>query len=287
MTDDVPSPSNRSWFERIAQALSREPQDLPQLIEIIRDAEQRQILDLSALKMIEGVLQISDITVEEIMIPRTDMVVIPKDARLQDILTSVVQSAHSRFPVVGDSKDEVMGILLAKELLHFQQAENQERFNIKDLIRPAIFIPESKRLDSLLNEFRKNRNHLAIVVDEYGGVSGMVTIEDILEQIVGDIEDEHDVKQDPFIKKHKDNHYSLKGQTPIEDFNEYFNLNLSDEEFDTIGGLLLKGFGHLPKRGESITIEGIPFTVLRSSRRKIQLLKMMFPAEPKTESQKS
>lgn len=275
MTDDVTT-SNRTWLERIGQALSNEPKDINQLLEILRDAEQRNLLDSDALRMIEGVLQVSEMRAEEIMIPRTEMVVVEKDATLEEILPIVMKSAHSRFPVIGDSKDEVIGILLAKDLLHYQSPDNKEKLSIKDVLRPAIFIPESKPLDILLNEFRKNRHHLAIVVDEYGGVSGMVTIEDVLEQIVGDIEDEHDVKEDPCIKQHKENNFSLKGQTPIEEFNKYFNLKFSDSEFDTIGGLILKGFGHLPKRGETITIEGIPFTVLRANRRRIQLLKIMY-----------
>lgn len=276
MTDESSAPT-RNWLERISQALSGEPKDIHQLLEILRDAEQRHLLDSDALRMIEGVLQVSDMRVEDIMIPRTEMVVVEKDATLEEMLPVVMESAHSRFPVIGESKDEVLGILLAKDLLQYQTPASKEKLSIKDLIRPAVFIPESKRLDILLNEFRKNRNHMAIVVDEYGGVSGMVTIEDVLEQIVGDIEDEHDVKDDPCIRLHKANTYSLKGQTTIEEFNAYFKLDFSDEEFDTIGGLVLKGFGHMPQRGETLKIEGIPFTVLRANRRRIQLLKIIYP----------
>lgn len=279
MNDETTS-SSRSWLEWISSALATEPKDIQQLIDILRDAEQRNLIDSDALRMIEGVLQVSELRAEDIMIPRTEMVVVEKDASLEDMLPIVMQSAHSRFPIIGESKDEVVGILLAKDLLQYQMPPTQEKFSVKEIIRPAVFIPESKRLDILLNEFRKNRNHLAIVVDEYGGVSGMVTIEDVLEQIVGDIEDEHDVKADACIKKHKGNIYSLKGQTSIDEFNEYFNMQFDDEAFDTIGGLVLKGFGHMPKRGESITIEGIPFTVLRANRRRIQLLKMtLMPLE--------
>lgn len=278
MSDDNASSSNRNWLDRIGQALLGEPKDITQLIELLRDAEQRSLLDADALRMIEGVLQVSEMRVEEIMIPRSTMVTIDKDASLDSILPIVIQSAHSRFPVIGESKDEVVGILLAKDLLQYKR-EDFDRFSLKDIIRPAIFIPESKRLDILLNEFRKNRHHLAIVVDEYGGVNGMVTIEDVLEQIVGDIEDEHDFKEDPFIKKHKEDNYSIKAQTPIVEFNQYFDLNFDENEFDTIGGLVIKEFGYLPNRGETIEIEGIPFTVLRANRRRVQLLKMVYVPE--------
>lgn len=278
MSDDNASSSNRNWLDRIGQALLGEPKDITQLIELLRDAEQRSLLDADALRMIEGVLQVSEMRVEEIMITRSTMVTIDKDASLDSILPIVIQSAHSRFPVIGESKDEVVGILLAKDLLQYKR-EDFDRFSLKDIIRPAIFIPESKRLDILLNEFRKNRHHLAIVVDEYGGVNGMVTIEDVLEQIVGDIEDEHDFKEDPFIKKHKEDNYSIKAQTPIVEFNQYFDLNFDENEFDTIGGLVIKEFGYLPKRGETIDIEGIPFTVLRANRRRVQLLKMVYVPE--------
>tara|TARA_R110002110_G_scaffold415800_1_gene656257 strand:- start:10441 stop:11286 length:846 start_codon:yes stop_codon:yes gene_type:complete len=275
MSDDSVSSANRTWIDRISQAILGEPKDLDQLIELLRDAQQRALLDADALRMIEGVLRVSEVRVEEIMLPRSAIVTIDKDATLEEILPIVIKSAHSRFPVIGESTDEVIGILLAKDLLQYQQ-ESFDKFSIKDIIRPAIFIPESKRLDILLNEFRKNRHHLAIVVDEYGGVNGMVTIEDVLEQIVGDIEDEHDFDKDPFIKKHKQDNYSIKAQTPIEDFNIFFNLEFPDNEFDTIGGLVVKAFGYLPKRGETISIEGIPFSVLRANRRRVQLLKMTY-----------
>lgn len=280
MSDEISPGPSRTWLERISQVFSGEPKDINQLLDILRDAEQRQLLDTDALRMIEGVLQVSEMRVEEVMIPRTEMVVIDKDATLEEMLPIVLKSAHSRFPVIGESKDEIVGILLAKDLLKYQHPTQSEKLSLKDLIRPAVFIPESKRLDILLNEFRNNKNHLAIVVDEYGGVSGMVTIEDVLEQIVGDIEDEHDVKEDPYIRKHKEYNYTIKGQTPVEVFNDYFSLQFSDEEFDTIGGLVSNGLGHLPQRGEAITINGILFTVLRANQRRIQLLKITFlPSE--------
>jgi magnesium and cobalt transporter len=257
-----------------------EPTDREALVEMLRSMQQKEVIDIDALHMIEGVLQVSQMRVSEIMVPRSEIITIHKDASLDEILPIVISSAHSRFPVIGENKDEVIGVLLAKDLLNYRR-EEPERFIIKDILRPVIFIPESKRLNILLHEFRKSRHHIAIIVDEYGGVSGLVTIEDVLEQIVGDIEDEHDIDNYVYIRKHKDNIYSVKALTPIEDFNEFFNTELKDDEFDTIGGLILKAFGHFPKRGETVTIEGIPFTVLRSSDRRIQLLQTTL--EPNSE----
>lgn len=273
---DPSSNDSRSWIEKIATILLGEPKDREQLIHLLRDAEQREILDAQALRMIEGVLQVSEMRVNEIMVPRSEMIVIDKSNTLEEILPIVISSAHSRFPVIGDSKDEVIGILLAKDLLPYTSPGQQEKFSLKDLLRPAVFIPESKRLDILLNEFRQSRNHLAIIVDEYGGVSGLVSIEDVLEQIVGEIEDEYDTQDDVYIRKHKDNNYSVKAITPIEEFNDYFDTELDTNEFDTVGGLILKAFGRLPKRGESITIENIPFKVLRASNRRVKLLQTSY-----------
>lgn len=273
MSEDPSSaPPTRSWLERISQTLLGEPKDRQQLVELLRDAEQREVLDPGALNMIEGVLQVSEMRVNEIMIPRSKMVIIEREKSLEEILPIVIESAHSRFPVIGESRDEVVGLLLAKDLLSYGFNKTQERFNLRNLLRPAVFVPQTKRLDILLNEFRKNRNHLAMVVDEYGGVTGLVTIEDVIEQIVGDIEDEHDIDEDHMIRKHGDNQYSIKAITPIEEFNAYFNTQLSDKEFDTIGGLVLQAFGHLPKRGEHITLAGIPFTVQKATHRRILLL---------------
>lgn len=273
MTDDEkkgdPSPS---IFERVSSAFAAKPKNRAQLLTLLRQAQHSELLDIDSLRMIEGVMQVGEMSVSEIMISRADMVVIPKDATLSEILPITIKSGHSRFPVIGENKDEVVGILLAKDLLNYYLEGNTERFSIKEILRPVVFIPENKRLNILLNEFRKNRNHIAIIVDEYGGVSGLVSIEDVLEQIVGEIEDEHDIDRDVYIRKHKDGYYSIKAITPIEDFNEFFETQLKDDEFDTIGGLVLQGFGHLPKRGESIMIENIPFTVLRANSRRIQLL---------------
>jgi magnesium and cobalt transporter len=212
--------------------------------------------------------------VRDIMIPRAQMVVVERDADLKVILQTVVESAHSRFPAVGENRDEVIGILLAKDLLPYFLDGEDNRFNLRDILRPAVFIPESKRLNVLLKEFRASRNHIAIVVDEYGGVAGMVTIEDVLEQIVGEIEDEHDVEEDAYIFEHRNEEYTVKAITPIEDFNDYFQTNFSDEEFDTIGGLVMNGFGHMPKRGEKLDLGDFHFKVLRASNRQIYLLQV-------------
>jgi magnesium and cobalt transporter len=261
-----------SLLERVSSAFAAKPKNRTQLLTLLRQAQQNELLDLDSLRMIEGVMQVAEMSVSEIMIPRAEMVVVPKEATLNEILPIALKSGHSRFPVIGENKDEVIGILLAKDLLNFYLEGNTERFSIKEILRPVVFIPENKRLNILLNEFRKNRNHIAVIVDEYGGVSGLVSIEDVLEQIVGEIEDEHDIDRDVYIRKHKDGYYSIKATTPIEDFNEFFSTNLKDDEFDTIGGLVLQGLGHLPKRGESIMIENIPFKVLRANSRRIQLL---------------
>jgi magnesium and cobalt transporter len=273
MTDsDESSRLSGSWLSRISQALAGEPKSKEHLLQLIREMQKKGLIDPDSLRMIEGVLQVSDMMVSEIMLPRAEIVAVNRDARFEEILPIAIKSGHSRFPVIGENKDEVIGILLAKDLLNYQFEDKSDKFSIKDILRPAVFIPENKRLGILLNEFRKNRNHIAIVVDEYGGVSGLVTIEDVLEQIVGDIEDEHDIEKDVYIRKHKDNYYSVKAITPIEDFNHFFHTELKDNEFDTIGGLVLQAFGHLPKRGETVTFEGITFKVLRANSRRIQML---------------
>lgn len=264
----------RSWLERLSQALLREPQDREQLMELLRDAEQRNLLDAQALAMIEGVLQISEMQVRDIMVPRAQMVVIERDESLQKFLPDVIESAHSRFPVIGENRDEVVGILLAKDLLRYNNPAEQAHFNIVNILRPVAFVPEGKRLDSLLQEFRRTHNHMAIVVDEYGGVAGLVTIEDVLEQIVGEIEDEYDIDDEAFIKKLGSMQYDVKALTPIEDFNEHFNANLDDSEFDTIGGLIIHAFGHLPKRNEAITIDRFRFKVLHADNRRVRLLRV-------------
>jgi magnesium and cobalt transporter len=262
----------RSWFERLSDMLIREPKDREQLIFVLRDAEERDILSSEMLRMIESVLQVSEMQVRDVMIPKSSMIVVESHCSLESLLPLVVESGHSRFPV--KENDDIIGILLAKDLLKYSIAENKLTFRINDILRPAIFVPQSKRLDILLREFRINRNHMAIVIDEYGHVSGVVTIEDVLEQIVGDIEDEYDVDEDDEIKKHADGFYIVKASTSIDDFNEYFNTTFNDEAFDTISGLVLQEFGHLPKRGEVIQIDDYRFKVLHSDNRRIHLLEV-------------
>lgn len=266
----------KSWFERLSHAFSGEPRTREELIELLRDAQRRNLFDADALSMIEAVLQVADMQVRDIMIPRAQMVVVERDDSPEDILPVIIESGHSRFPVIGESRDEVVGILLAKDMLRYRLDESAG-FDIRDVMRPAVFIPESKRLNVLLKEFRASRNHMAIVVDEYGGVAGMVTIEDVLEQIVGEIADEHDIEEGSYILRRSDTRYVVKALTPVEDFNEYFGTRLDDEEFDTIGGLVARAFGHLPKRGETVTLDGLRFRVLRADTRRIHMLELELP----------
>ena len=263
----------RSWLDRIAQLIHGEVKDRDELLELLREAESNNLIDTYALLMIEGVLQVSEMQVRDIMIPRSQMVIIERNQTLEEVLPVVIDSAHSRFPVVGDNKDEVIGILLAKDLLPYA-LETSSSFNIRELLRPAVFIPESKRLNVLLREFRSSRNHMAIVVDEYGGIAGLVTIEDVLEQIVGEIEDEHDIEDDIYIIEHENGKSIVKAITPIDDFNEHFNASLKSDGFETVGGLVLDGFAHVPKRGEMLTIDEYSFKVLRSSSRRVHLLEV-------------
>lgn len=271
----------KAWLRNIAAAIWGTPPSQETLRHVLYTTAQRGTIDFDALRMIEGVLQVSEMPVSEIMVPRSEMITVPKEATLEDAVSISIQSGHSRFPVMGNSQDEVIGILLAKDLLNYAVEEERERFSLKEVLRPVIFVPDSKRLNVLLNEFRKNRMHLAIVVDEYGRVNGLITIEDVLEQIVGEIEDEYDIDKGIYIRKHKDN-YSVKATTPIKEFNHFFHTCLNEEVFDTIGGLVSHAFGHLPKRGETILLEGIPFKVLRATNRRIQLLQTTLtpPASP-------
>lgn len=267
----------KSWLERLSHALLREPQDREQLIQLLRHTASKKILDIDALGMIEGVLQVSEMQVRDIMVPRAQMVVVEKDAAPKEFLPTIIQSKHSRFPVTGETRDEVVGILLAKDLLRYTFGD-EEKFNIRNILRPAVFIPESKRLNVLLREFRAKHNHMAIVVDEYGGVAGLVTIEDVLEQIVGEIADEYDLhEEESNIKKISKTQFNIKALTPVSDFNEYFGSDFSDQEFDTIGGFVLQQFGHLPKRGESVTINKFTFKVLHADNRRIRLLRITLP----------
>jgi len=266
--------ASRSWLDRISQILSGEPQDREELIALLRDAERRNLFDAEALAMIEGALEVGEMQVRDIMVPRAQMVVVEEDVPPEKFVSAVIESGHSRFPVIGDNRDEVRGILLAKDLLACFDSGTNRNFDMDDAMRPVVYIPESKRLNVLLREFRERRNHMAIVVDEYGGVAGLVTIEDVLEQIVGEIDDEHDIEEGRDIRRLSNREYVVKARTPIEDFNEYFNTDFSDEEFDTIGGLVIQSFGHLPERGESGEIAGIGFRVLRADNRRVYLLRV-------------
>lgn len=254
-------------IERLSHFLLRGPEDREQLFELLKSSYEKNLMDADSLSMIEGVLQVSEMQVRDIMIPRSQMDVIDISHSPEKFIPFIIATAHSRFPVIEDDKNDVIGILLAKDLLKYYAGED---FEIRDMLRPAIFIPESKRLNVLLKEFRSSRNHIAIVVDEYGGVSGMVTIEDVLEQIVGEIEDEFDFDEtEDNIIQDKNGHYRVKASTEIEDFNEFFQVAFSNEEFSTIGGLIIHAFGHLPKRDEKITFQGFKITVLRADSRKL------------------
>jgi magnesium and cobalt transporter len=266
-------------IERLSHFLLRGPEDREQLFELLKSSYEKNLMDADSLSMIEGVLQVSDIQVRDIMIPRSQMDMIDISHPPEKFIPFIIQTAHSRFPVIEDDKNDVIGILLAKDLLKYYAGDD---FEIRDMLRPAVFIPESKRLNVLLKEFRGSRNHIAIVVDEYGGVSGMVTIEDVLEQIVGEIEDEFDFDEtEDNIIKDTDGHYRVKASTEIEDFNEYFKSSFGNEEFSTIGGLIIHAFGHLPKRDEKITFQGFKITILRADSRKLYsvLLEIDTPAK--------
>jgi hemolysin (HlyC) family protein len=257
-------------LERIGAILMREPEDREQLIELLRSSYERNLMDADALTMIEGVLQVSELQARDIMVPRAQMDVVDIREPPEGFLPKVIEAGHSRFPVIGESKDDIVGILLAKDLLRYFAGKE---FQVREMLRPAVFIPESKRLNVLLRDFRRNRNHMAIVVDEYGGVAGLVTIEDVLEQIVGEIEDEYDFDEtEANILMDRNGLYRVKAQTEIGDFNDTFGTQFSDEEFDTIGGLVLSKFGRLPKRGEETAIDGLHFRVLRADSRRLHAL---------------
>lgn len=274
-------PPARSFLNRLGHALLREPTDQQGLLEILREAHARDLLDRDALDMIEGVFQVAEMQVRDIMVPRGRMDVVDKNDRPEDYLPFVIQSGHSRFPVIDGDKDKIIGVLLAKDLLRYFHGDQKTPFDLRDMLRPAVFTPESKRLNVLLREFRGNRNHMAIVVDEYGGVAGLVTIEDVLEQIVGEIEDEYDFDaDDALIMQRGEREFVAKALTPIEEFNAYFHTNYSDAEVDTIGGLVIHTFGRLPKRGDKIDIGNIRFEVLRADSRRVHLLKVL-PIAPR------
>jgi magnesium and cobalt transporter len=265
----------RVWIKHLVRIIGGEPRNREQLLELLTEAKQRSILDIDSLSMIQGVMQVSQLRVRDIMIPRAQMVVVRRNATLDEVLPVVIESAHSRFPVIAEDRGEVVGLLLAKDLLaHCLSSDAQARFNLRDLLREPVVVPESKRLDVLLKEFRSSRNHMAIVIDEYGNAAGLVTIEDVLEQIVGEIEDEHDYDEEAPIFKRSETEFSIKAHAPIDEFNDYFGCRLSDAEFDTIGGLVTHALGHLPKTGETVAIERFEFTVMRADIRRVHLLSM-------------
>jgi hemolysin (HlyC) family protein len=268
------------WLKRITQSFSGEPQDREELLGMLREAGQRGLVDSEALTMLEGVLEVDDIHVRDIMVPRAQMVCVRREHSAATIMPIVVESGHSRFPVMDGDRDDIVGILLAKDLLRLCINDEHERFDIREYMRPAVFVPESKRLNMLLKDFRRNRNHMAIVVDEYGGVSGLVTIEDVIEQIIGEIDDEFDVEDDLNIRKEADHQYTVRGVTRIDEFNEYFGSHFSEEEnFDTVAGLLMRNLGRLPRRGEAASIDGFEFRVARADRRRIDALRVVPPKD--------
>jgi len=283
MSDEQPYPSTgsprKTWLERLSHLFQGEPKDLNELVGVIQDAEERDVIDGDTKEMIEGVLEVAELRVRDIMIPRSQMVTIRRDQPVSSFLPIIIESAHSRFPVINEDKDHVEGILLAKDLLQFGFAHTDEEFSFERILRPAVVVPESKRVDRLLKEFQQQRYHMAIVVDEFGGVSGLVTIEDILELIVGEIEDEYDEQQEQLeqIRRISKSVYAVHALTPIEDFNDHFGAEFSDEEVDTVGGLVMHAFGHLPKKGESIPIQGYHFKVVHADRRRLLQLQVKIP----------
>jgi magnesium and cobalt transporter len=276
MSDDTSSsePTSKSWLERISQAFSDQPDTMQDIMDILREAEQRNVLDTDALSIIEGAMQVTQMQVREVMIPRPQMITVKANVEPETYIASIIESAHSRFPVLGDSQDEVIGILLAKDLLPLALKGELKRGAVSQLLRPASVIPESKRLNELLKEFKENRNHMAIVVDEYGCISGLVTIEDVLEQIVGEIEDEHDIEDEANIKMLSKTEYNVKALTTIEEFNDFFNAAIPDSDFDTIGGYAVKHFGRLPERGDITKFNGFKATILNADNRSVRLLKI-------------
>lgn len=269
-----PRKSIFSWLDNL-KLFAGDPQNRSEIKHILREAEVRQIVDSDALSIMEGAIQVADMQVREIMIPRSQMVCVKADQSPKDFLPQVIESAHSRFPVLNDNDDEVLGVMLAKDLLPLLLTDNTQGFRLKDIMRPVTYVPESKRVNVLLKEFRATRNHMALVIDEYGGLAGLVTIEDVLEQIVGEIEDEHDFdEEDSFIKQVDDNCFMVKALTPIEDFNDSFKTKFNDSEFDTIGGIVIDQFGRLPDCDESINIGKFNFKVANGNSRQIHLLEV-------------
>ncbi len=269
------SPKNSpSWFANFIQHFSADKDDRTVLLDTLKDAHKHGVIDAEALTMIEGVFQVSEMRVRDIMVPRAHMVALHDDMSVEDMLSLISSSGHSRFPVVDESLDEIVGILLAKDLAHYSDEKRRSKFELKDILRSAIFVPESKRLNVLLKDFRSSRNHMAIVIDEYGGVAGLVTIEDVLEEIVGEIDDEHDDADTTYIQRHGYRRYTVSGLTTISDFNEFFDADLSSDQFDTIAGFVTHEIGHLPERGEEVIIGNFQFKVISANSRRINNLQV-------------
>jgi magnesium and cobalt transporter len=271
------------WLRKLSRRMTGEVQDRQEIVEFLREATMRGVIEGDALPMLEGVLGVSDIQVRDIMVPRAQMTFLNRDDESDVLLKTVVESGHSRFPVMDEDREKVVGILLAKDLLRLAAQDpdlkDGVQFDIKEFMRPTVFVPESKRLNVLLREFRRSRVHMAIVADEYGGVAGLVTIEDVIEQIVGDIDDEHDVDEDVNIRKDGERQYIVRGQTPIDEFNEYFQTELPDDEFDTVAGLVMNQLGRLPRRGETLQLADCELKVLRFDRRRIDSLRLTAPRD--------
>lgn len=272
------TPRDKSWLNKIALLFNSEPRTRKDVEDVLAIAAENEVIDQDACSIIERAMQVSDMQARDIMIPRSQMVLIKAECTLEEILPLIISSAHSRYPVIGDSPDDVLGILLAKDLLPIILETGKSDFKIEKLLRPSMVVPESKRLNVLLREFRENRNHMAIVIDEYGGVAGLVTIEDVLEEIVGEIEDETDERVDRSIQMINEKEYMVKALTPIDEFNHYFACDFSDEEFDTVGGLVIQAFGHMPVRHETTTVNNFAFEVVKADQRKIYTLRARPPA---------
>jgi magnesium and cobalt transporter len=271
------SSSTGRWRSRLTRTLAARLADRGSLVELLAESKQRGVLDADAFAMLEGVLEVADLQVRDIMVPRGQMICLRRDEPLAGMLAAIVESGHSRFPVLADDRDDVVGILLAKDLLRQFAGADPQKFDIREYLRPATVVPESKRLNVLLKEFRVNRNHMAIVVDEYAGVSGLVTIEDVIEQIIGEIDDEFDIEDDQDIRREAERQFSVRGGTRIAEFNQFFNVELPEDEFDTIAGLVMKHFGRMPRRGESANLAGLELRVMRADRRRIDTLRVTSP----------
>ncbi|NOI64953.1 CNNM family magnesium/cobalt transport protein CorC [Vibrio sp. 99-8-1] len=269
-------PSRKSFFERLGKIFQGEPQDRQELVDVIRDSEENDLIDHDTRDMLEGVMEIAEMRVRDIMIPRSQMVTVEKEHDLDQLIAIITKAQHSRYPVISEDKDHVEGILLAKDLIKYLGSKS-EPFQISEVIRQAVVVPESKRVDRLLKEFREERYHMAIVVDEFGGVSGLVTIEDILEEIVGEIEDEFDDEEEAEIRKLSKHTYAVKALTTIEEFNDTFATKFNDDEVDTIGGMVMTTFGHLPSRGEVVEIDGYSFKVTSADNRRVVQLQVTIP----------